>query len=187
MKNRLFGNEVDRMPDFIFRMMKVFYLIYYFLRPAGKYLTKFGIEPGFTVADYGCGTGAYIRAASDLVGENGLVYAIDIHNMAVEEAEKIIDRYALSNVKAVLADGNSSPVPDGAADLVYAIDMFHMVSDPEGFLKELNRITKDEGILIIEDGHQPRALSKEKILASGCWNILSEEKRFLKCSPLRSA
>ncbi len=184
MKNKLYGNEIDRMPDFIFRMMKILFVIYYFFRPAGKYLRKFGIKPGFTVVDYGCGPGAFIRDASSMVGTNGTVYAVDLHEMAVASVKKLIIKYNLSNVKAVLTDGRKSAIVDNAADLIYALDMFHMVSDTESFLKELNRITKKDGILIIEDGHQPRSLSKEKILKSGYWKIVEEEKRFIKCSPI---
>jgi ubiquinone/menaquinone biosynthesis C-methylase UbiE len=186
MKNKLFGNEIERMPDFSFKMMKIFFVIYYLLRPARKYLQKFGIKPGFTVVDYGCGTGAFIREASSMVGEKGTLYAVDIHEMAIESAEKILRKYSLRNVKTVLTDGNRSSIPDESADLIFALDMFHMVKDTGSFLNELNRITKKEGTLLIEDGHQPRSSSKEKILKSGCWEIIGEEKRFLKCTPVKT-
>ena len=71
MKNKLFGNEIERMPDFVFRIMKVLFIIYYFFRPAGKYLQRFGIKPGSVVVDYGCGPGSCIRDASLLTGEAG--------------------------------------------------------------------------------------------------------------------
>jgi ubiquinone/menaquinone biosynthesis C-methylase UbiE len=187
MKNRLYCNEVEKMSDFTFHMMKILYKVYYFFRPAHKYISLFGIQPGFTVVDYGSGTGAFLRDASSLVGEQGLVYAVDVHEMAVDAARKLAEKYSLGNIRAVRAEGYSSQVPDNAADIVYAIDMFHMVTSTSEFLEELNRITKKDGILIIEDGHQPRSLSKEKILASGCWNIVSEERRYIKCTPLKSS
>ena len=183
-KNRLFGNEIDRMPDFTFRIMKIFFLIYYFFKPAGKYLQKFGIKPGYTVVDYGTGTGAFIKDASIMVGSEGTVYAVDIHEMAIETVQNIISKHGLTNVIPVLTDGKKSDIDDEVADLVFALDMFHMVSDTDSFLKELNRITRKNGTLIIEDGHQPRALSKEKILRSGYWTIAGEEKRFLRCVPV---
>jgi ubiquinone/menaquinone biosynthesis C-methylase UbiE len=184
-KKILFGNEIEKMPDFAFRMMKIFFTIYYFFRPAGKYLRKFGIKPGNIVIDYGCGTGACIKDASSLVGENGTVYAVDIHEMAIASVEKLIRKQNLTNVRTVLTDGNRSVIPDQTADLVYALDMFHMVKDTDSFLKELNRITRKDGVLIIEDGHQPRAESKEKIIKSGSWKITGEEKRFLKCAAVK--
>jgi ubiquinone/menaquinone biosynthesis C-methylase UbiE len=185
MKNRFFGNEVERMPDFTFRMMKIFFAFYYFIKPAGRYLKKFGIKPGFTVVDYGCGTGACLRDASSLAGEKGFVYAVDVHELAITSVEKLINRHGLKNVKAVLTDGKTSDIPDETADLIYALDMFHMVKDTGAFLKELNRIVKRDGILILEDGHQPRALSKEKLQVSGCWKVEEENRRFMKCIPVK--
>jgi ubiquinone/menaquinone biosynthesis C-methylase UbiE len=183
MKNILFGNEVERMPDFIFRMMKLIFVIYYFFNPALKKLKKFGIQPGSTVIDYGCGTGACIKAAVELTGESGIVYAVDVHEMAISSVEKLISKYKLKNVIPVLSDGRKSDIKDDTADLVFALDMFHMVKEPGIFLDELCRITKHNGVLIIEDGHQPRSLSKEKIKSSGCWKIIDEEKGFIKCTP----
>jgi ubiquinone/menaquinone biosynthesis C-methylase UbiE len=186
MKNKLFGNEIERMPDLVFRMMKVLFVVYYFFRPPRKYLQRFGIKPGSVVVDYGCGPGACIRDASSLTGEAGTVYAVDLHEMAIDSVEELIRKHSLKNVRTVLTDGNRTSLPDEVADLIYALDMFHMVKDTGSFLKELNRITRKDGILIIEDGHQPRALSKEKILKSGYWKITGEEKRFLRCTPVKT-
>jgi len=173
------------MPDFAFSMMKVLFKVFYFFKPAVKYLKKFGIKPGSTVIDYGCGPGACIKAASDLVGERGIVYAADVHEMAIASVEKLIKRLNLLNVKTILTDGKSSPIPNDTADLIYALDMFHMVKETNIFLKELCRITKKDGILIIEDGHQPRSVSREKIQRSDAWKIIEENKKYLKCSPIK--
>ena len=118
MKNILFGNEIERMPDFVFRIMKVLFIIYYFFRPAGKYLQKFGIKPGSVVVDYGCGPGSCIRDASMLTGEAGMVYAVDIHEMAIDSVEELIRKHSLKNVRTILTDGNSTSLPDEAADLI---------------------------------------------------------------------
>ena len=185
MKQILFGNEVEKMPDFVFRMMKILFIIYYFFKPAKRKLKKFGIKQGSTIIDYGCGTGACIKDASMMVGEKGTVYAVDIHEMAISSVEKLIKKHYLTNVKTVLTDGKKTEIPDGAADIIYALDMFHMVKDTTVFLRELCRMTKQDGILIIEDGHQARSAAKEKILKSGSWKIFEETKEFLKCSPLK--
>ena len=103
--------------------------------------------------------------------------------MAISAVKELIRKNNLKNVKPVLALGNGVAIPDKTADVVYAIDMFHMVKESDIFLKEICRITKNEGVLIIEDGHQPRNLTIEKIKRSGCWKITEEQKRFLKCSP----
>jgi ubiquinone/menaquinone biosynthesis C-methylase UbiE len=183
MKNCMFGNEIERMPNSAFWIMKQMFKIFYFFKPVDKYIGRFVIKKGDTVVDYGCGPGAFIKCASVLAGENGIVYAVDVHEMAICSVTELIRKQNLKNVKPVLAHGNKVDIPDNKADVVYAIDMFHMVKESDVFLKEICRITKNEGKLIIEDGHQPRTLSKEKIISSGYWNIIEEHKRFLICSP----
>jgi ubiquinone/menaquinone biosynthesis C-methylase UbiE len=182
MKKILLGCEIERMPDSAFKIMKLFFKVYYFFKPAGRYIEKFGIKPGEAVVDYGCGPGAFIKSASHLVGEKGIVYAVDIHDLAITSVKNIVKKYHLKNVKPILAEKQTVGIENNAVDLIYAIDMFHMVKDTDSFLGELNRITKPDGQLIIEDGHQPRSLSKEKIIKSGCWEIIGEEKEFLRCT-----
>jgi len=74
-------------------------------------------------------------------------------------------------------------LPDDVADVVCAIDMFFIIKKPTEFLAELKRITKSDGTLVIDDGHQPRDLTKTKILDSGLWDIVEETSDHLKCKP----
>ncbi len=118
-----------------------------------------------------------------MVGEEGKVYAVDIHPLAIEAVIKKIKKFNLDNVEPVLVDGYTCGLTDGTADVIFAIDMFHNISNPEAFLKELRRIIKQGGFLIIEDGHQPREQTKEKIVSSKLWNIIEETKDHLRCTP----
>ena len=49
---------------------------------------------------------------------------------------------------------------------------------------ELQRITKRDDTLVVDDGHAPREETKKKILDSGIWNIVEETKDHLKCRPV---
>lgn len=183
MKKKLCGNEMDRMPGWSFRIMAALFRISDLFKSPDDRLDPFGIRQGQTVVDYGCGTGRHLKAASEKVGEAGTVYAVDIHELAVASAGRMAKRFGLKNVKPVLTDGKTTGIPDAVADVVYALDMFHMVGDPAGFLRELHRITKPGGILYLEDGHQQRALAKQKVMNSGCWDIAEEMKEYMKCKP----
>jgi len=185
MKKTLCGNGMDRMPGWSFRIMAVLFHISDLFKSPDRRLDPFDIRQGQTVVDYGCGTGRHLKAAAQKVGETGRVYAVDIHDLAVESAGRMAKKFGLKNVFPVLTDGRTIGIPSATADVIYALDMFHMVSDPVGFLTELHRITKPGGILYLEDGHQPRALSKEKVLNSGCWEIVGETKAHMKYKPLK--
>ena len=184
MKKVLTGGEMDRMPGWAFKMMAFMFNISDLFKSPDQRLRPFSLQKGQTVIDYGSGTGRFLKPAAELVGENGLVYAVDIHELAIESANQRIGKYKLKNVRPVLTDGKTVNIPSGAADVIYCLDMFHMVSEPAAFLKELNRLAKPGGTLYLEDGHQPRELTKEKVKGSGFWNITAEDKSFITCSPI---
>ena len=176
--------NTEKMSNTGFRMMEVLFKVIDFVYPyVGKRVKKFGIEEGMTVVDYGCGPGRYAVKFAELVGENGKVYAVDIHELAIDGVRKRLKKGNISNIEPVLIEGYNSTLPDNIADIVCAIDMFFIIKKPTEFLAELNRIIKRDGTLVIDDGHQPRAVTKTKILDSGLWDIVEETKDHLKCKP----
>ena len=174
---------MDRMPDWAFKSMAFIFNVTDLFKSPDNKLKPFDIRKGQTVIDYGCGTGRYLPGASALVGENGLIYAVDIHELAIKCAFQQIKKNNLKNVKPIRTDGKTVDIPSHTADIIYALDMFHMVKDTKAFLQELNRLMRPDGTLYLEDGHQPRALTRDKILKSACWDIAEEKKSFIRCKP----
>jgi ubiquinone/menaquinone biosynthesis C-methylase UbiE len=184
LRKRVQKRDSERMPDFSFRAMNFIFNVVDFLHPyIDKRVTTFGIRQGMTVVDYGCGPGRYTMRFSKLVRETGRVYAVDIHQLAVEAVKRKIAEYQLQNVVPILASGYDSPIPEHTADVVCALDMFFAIQRPIEFLGELKRITRQDGTLIIDDGHQPREVTRKNILESGHWVIEEETRDHLKCRP----
>jgi ubiquinone/menaquinone biosynthesis C-methylase UbiE len=174
----------EKMSDTSFKLMNLtFNVIDLFFPYIDRRVKSFGIREGMTVVDYGCGPGRYTTRFAKLVRETGKVYAVDIHKMAIETVKSKIDKYQLQNIVPLLAMGYNSGVPHHVADVVCAVDMFFIIKQPTEFLAELKRIAKKDGLLIIDDGHQPRQATKQKILESGHWNIVEETSDHLKCKP----
>jgi ubiquinone/menaquinone biosynthesis C-methylase UbiE len=179
------GRRNERMSNASFRIMALFFdIIDFVYRHVARRAKRFGISAGMTVVDYGCGPGRYALNFAKIVGEEGKVYALDIHELAIETVKKRITKRGIKNVRPILIEGYSSTLPDETADVVCAIDMFFIVKNPTEFLAELKRITRKEGFLVIDDGHQPRSLTRQKILDSGFWDILEETPDHLKCRPV---
>jgi ubiquinone/menaquinone biosynthesis C-methylase UbiE len=177
--------KTERMSDLSFKGMTFIFKVVDLVFPyVGRRIKKFGIGEGMTVVDYGCGPGRYATRLAKLVGETGKVYAIDIHELAIEAMKKKIEKQKLRNIEPILAEGYNSTLPDGVADVVCAIDMFFMIKNPSDFLAELKRIAKNDGTLIIDNGGlRSRAVTKQKILDSGHWDIVEETSDHLKCKP----
>jgi len=171
------------MPDIHFRAMSVTIRAREAIFKSSNRLDNFGIQKGMTLIDYGCGPGAYVPKAAALVGEDGRVYAVDIHPLAIKTVNKMIKQRKLSNVEAVLAVGYECPLPDDVADLIFFLDAFHMIRDPDPFLNEIHRLLKPSGLLYLDDGHQPRQETKQKIAHSGLWLISTENKDHISYLP----
>ena len=172
------------MPNFAFRMMSWVFNLMDIFRSVDSYIDDYGITEGLFVMDYGCGPGRYIKRASELVGEKGRVYAVDIHELAMTSIQKLVKKYSLSNVHAFISDGSRIELDNDTVDLIYALDMFHMVKNTEVLLKEWKRVVKPTGRLILEDGHQPRESTRKKVLNSSAWSIEEETKKYLICRPV---
>ena len=183
-KKYIFGNEMEVIPNIAFRVMSFMKRGREFFSRNSKPLENFNIKSGFTVIDYGCGPGGYVKKAAQLVGEEGKVYAVDIHPLSAKYVQKIIRKNALTNVTPVLVQGHSCPLPNNVADLIYILDTFHMIKETNSFLQEIHRLLKNSGVLILDDGHQPRDKTKQKIAASGLWTVLEETEGHLECRPV---
>ncbi len=180
---RITGYEVERLGNIHFRLVSIALAIRDIFLPVGKRLDPFGIDKGFIVVDYGCGPGSYVERASQLVGDGGKVYAVDLHPLAIKSVEERARKKNLENVVPVLSTGYPVDIDSHSADVIYALDMFHHVKDTTGFLKELHRLLKPNGTLFIETGHQPLNEARQKIVKSDCWAIIKEERNTFQCRP----
>jgi cyclopropane fatty-acyl-phospholipid synthase-like methyltransferase len=140
---------------------------------------SFGIQAGMTVVDYGCGPGRFTVEFACLTGEKGIVYAVDLLEIALQETKNRIAEKGLTNVMVKLAQGYDSGIPHGTADMICAVDMFHHV-EPVLFLKEVERIAKTDGVLVISGGHMTRSRVKKAVASSGLWALIDENNNFLK-------
>jgi len=170
------------MSDFGFKGMTVLFKIVDFFYPyVAKRVQLFGIEPGMTVVDYGCGPGRYTVEIARLVRNTGKVFAIDIKDIALRVVTQKAVNLHLHNIETKLATGYYSGIADSIADMVVAIDIFFGIQDPQAFLAELARISKDTATLIIDGGHISPKETRARIEKTGLWPVIEQEKDFFRC------
>jgi ubiquinone/menaquinone biosynthesis C-methylase UbiE len=139
-------------PNFHLRMMALSYKVRDFFQPRKNILKEAGLKEGFHVLDYGCGPGSYIIPLADLVGPSGKIYALDIHPLAIQMAEKRSAEKHLANVVTIRSDCQTG-LADQSLDAALLYDVFHDLEQPGVVLKELNRVLKAGGILSFSDHH----------------------------------
>lgn len=110
------------------------------------------IRKGGTVADIGSGSGAYLIPLARKVGEEGKVYAIDIHKEVLDTAKKTLDSLGYINVDIIWANIEEGVYLDSyALDAVVLSNTLFMLEHKEQALREIKRVLIPEGLMLVVD------------------------------------
>jgi ubiquinone/menaquinone biosynthesis C-methylase UbiE len=164
------------MRAFDFRLMSFLFRVRDLLRPRRLVLAEVGIQPGFSVLDYGCGPGSYLVPLSKLVGETGRIYALDIHPLALERVRRIATRRGLANVETILSACETG-LPDASIDVVLLYDTFHGLSEGRRVLQELHRVLKADGFLSFSDHHMRESEILTAVVGSGRYRLARQGEK----------
>ncbi|MCT4645734.1 MAG: class I SAM-dependent methyltransferase [Carboxylicivirga sp.] len=177
-------NKRETMPNWVFHLMTFLMKVRDVFGYTRNNFKTLEIKNGQTVIDYGCGPARYVHLVSEAIGTNGKLYATDIHQLAVDKVKEVIQTRKLNNVEAVLSHSYTCPLPMHTADIILALDMFHMIEDTDALQGEFARLLKSEGTVIIEDGHQSRKSTIKKIKQAGIFNIVQENIKHVRCQKM---
>ena len=114
-------------------------------------LKKIGLSSGMSVADIGCGTGDVSFAMSSLVGPGGSVVGLDANPTAVEFCKKKAADSGINNAQFAIGDVQKMNLESGKFDAVFSRFLLQHVKDPTGSLKEMIRIARPGGVVLVED------------------------------------
>ena len=131
-------------------------------RPAD--LVRFiGLRPDWIVLDLGCGNGAFTR---DLARHARRVCAVDAQVTMVERLVRRSRPSDVPNVCPLVAPAGRLPFAPGAFDAVLMISVLPMLSDRNAALREIRRVLKPNGLLIVgEELIEPEYVSWPTVAA----------------------
>jgi len=84
------GTDKQKMPRIGFAIMKTVLTLRSLFKKPERILHEMGLREGQTVLDYGCGIGSFSILAAKMVGDDSVVYALDIHPRAIRAVENEI-------------------------------------------------------------------------------------------------
>lgn len=153
------------------------------LLDAKKILSDIRLKSGDKVADFGAGrTGHFVFPASQIVGDEGTVYAVDLVKEVLEMIDGRRKLFGILNLHTLWGDFEREGgvrIPEHSLDWVLVVNNVWCVKDIGVLAHEINRVLKPEGkILVVDwlrDAQNPAAPPKEQRM-----DAMQVEARFLK-------
>ena len=108
-----------------------------------------GVRSGDTVMEVGAGTGNFLELFRPSAA---MLIAVDLTLKMLQQG-----RAEHPGVKAVAADGNRLPFASRSIDLVACAQMLHHVWEPVPLLKEMRRVVKPGGRILVVDQVAPES------------------------------
>jgi ubiquinone/menaquinone biosynthesis C-methylase UbiE len=107
--------------------------------------------PGITIADIGAGDGSYSFEAAKIAGAAGHVYATEIDQAKLAALRESVAKRQLTNVTILEGAANDTQLPAACCDVIFLRHVYHHITQPEAFDKNLLRSLKPGGRLAIID------------------------------------
>ena len=111
------------------------------------------IKPGSVVIDLACGKGIYSMFLSEIVGETGLIYAVDLWKEGLLLLEEQIEKKGITNIKTLLTDASKQIDIDGySSDICLMATVLHDFEEAgqaNTVLKKIKTLLKPNGCLAV--------------------------------------
>jgi ubiquinone/menaquinone biosynthesis C-methylase UbiE len=117
-------------------------------------------QPTDLLLDVACGPGAFALALAPRVR---FARGVDLTPEMIRRARAFQAEKQIANAAFVCGDAEQLPFPDGAFDLVSCQCAFHHLPKPRVVLREMVRVAKPEGRLLLIDPLGPESDSKYEL------------------------
>lgn len=130
-------------------------------------------KEGEVCVDLGSGRGTDVIRISEMVGQNGFVYGIDISDGMIKRASGTAERLGIKNVDFIQSPLEKINLEDGIADVVISNCTINHANDKQIVWNEIFRILKKGGRFVVSDIYAinpiPDEFKNDPVAISECW------------------
>ena len=126
-----------------------------------EHISRLGIPPDATVLDVGCGPGLLRAPLAGMVPQGRLV-GIDADPKLLELARARAASKGRDNATFIEAWADNIPLADGHGDFTYARFLFQHLPHPVAVARELGRVTRSGGRVVLVDTDAPPSSSSPR-------------------------
>lgn len=127
-----------------------------------KIFEKLGLGSGMRVGDFGCGRlGVFALTAAKIVGDKGMVYAVDVVKTILAALEERAKTERIDNIKTVWSNlevYGATKVENESLDAGFIINVLFQTDKDAAIIRECSRMVKPGGKLMIIDWKKEGAL-----------------------------
>lgn len=118
-----------------------------------KVVSALRLKKGDTFLDMACGQGEYALEISKIIGEEGLIYAVDLWEENIVQLRKALSAAGIKNMEAIVADVSKvMPIGNDSVDVCLMAAVLHdliLEKAANEAIKEAARVLKPNGLLAI--------------------------------------
>ncbi len=119
--------------------------------PPKQTLLNLGLSNGDIIADIGCGIGYFSIPASEIVGDSGKVFAIDISKAMLDVLKNKISDNQITNISLIQSKEYNFGLAENSVNVAFMCNILHEIDDKDKFINEIKNILMTNGkVAIIE-------------------------------------
>lgn len=120
----------------------------------GLLFQKAQLQKGMHLADFGSDrSGHIVFPAALLIGEKGIVYAVDILKSVLENIKKRAEMESFVNIHPIWSDleKGKTAIPEKSLDVIFLVNTLSFCDKPDLILAEAKRLLSPKSRLLIVD------------------------------------
>lgn len=117
-------------------------------------VTHFHLKEGDKVADFGAGSGFFLKVVSDKIGPNGRLFACEIQKQLVDKIGDVARSGGMQNVDPLwcdLEEPGGIRISDGTLDVGLLINTLFQIEDKGSMVEEIKRTIRTGGVVHVVD------------------------------------